>query len=76
MHLSNYIPLKNFVKLVFEFELSPLCVQLIRVLEGGDPVVPIGLDLNTVGSRSGHLPGVSSQRQPKLRGNHSRKLSH
>lgn len=51
-------------------------MQLIRVLEGGDPVVPIGLDLNTVGSRSGHLPGLSSQRQLKPRGNHSRRLSH
>ncbi|XP_050366512.1 inactive protein kinase SELMODRAFT_444075-like [Argentina anserina] len=57
-------------------EFRPSMSKVIRVLEGGDPVVPIGLDLNTVGSRSGHLPGVSSQQQPKPRGNHSRKLSH
>ncbi|KAK9947150.1 hypothetical protein M0R45_012584 [Rubus argutus] len=57
-------------------EFRPSMSKLIRVLEGGDPVVPIGLDLNTVGSRSGHLPGLSSQRQLKPRGNHSRRLSH
>ncbi|KAL6215937.1 hypothetical protein ACLB2K_015363 [Fragaria x ananassa] len=57
-------------------DFRPSMSKLIRVLEGGDPVVPIGLDLNTAGSRSGHLPGASSQKQPKPRGNHSRKLSH
>jgi hypothetical protein len=46
------------------------------VLEGGDLVVPLGIDLNTVGSRSGHLGGLSSFRQPEVRRNHSRKLSH
>jgi hypothetical protein len=45
------------------------------VLEGGDSV-PLGLDLDTVGSRSGHLGGVSSGRQPGLRRSHSRTLSH
>lgn len=46
------------------------------MLEGGDPVVPLGLDLNSVGSRSGHLNSLRSQRQPEARGSHSRTLSH
>jgi hypothetical protein len=48
------------------------------VLEGGDPVVSLGLDLSTIGSRSGHLGGLtlSSFRQPEVKRNHSRKLSH
>lgn len=46
------------------------------MLEGGDPLVPLGLDPNSVGSRSGHLHGLSSRAQPEMRRNHSRTLSH
>ncbi|GMY28538.1 inactive protein kinase SELMODRAFT_444075-like [Fagus crenata] len=56
-------------------ESRPLMSKVLRVLEGGDSV-PLGLDLDTVGSRSGHLGGVSSGRQPGLRRSHSRTLSH
>lgn len=45
------------------------------MLEGGD-LFPLGLDLNTVGCRSGHLGGISSFRQPELKRKHSRRLSH
>nr|XP_008377373.2 inactive protein kinase SELMODRAFT_444075-like [Malus domestica] len=54
-------------------ESRPPMSKVLRVLEGGDPVVPLGLDLNTAGSRSGHLPGL---RRPEARGSHSRTLSH
>ncbi|KAI5353948.1 hypothetical protein L3X38_006842 [Prunus dulcis] len=57
-------------------ESRPPMSKVLRVLEGGDPVVPLGLDLNPVGSRSGHLNGLRSQRQPEARGSHSRTLSH
>ncbi|PQM41046.1 inactive protein kinase isoform X1 [Prunus yedoensis var. nudiflora] len=57
-------------------ESRPPMSKVLRVLEGGDPVVPLGLNLNSVGSRSGHLNGLRSQRQPEARGSHSRTLSH
>ncbi|KAB1220509.1 hypothetical protein CJ030_MR3G015762 [Morella rubra] len=57
-------------------ECRPPMSKVLRVLEGGDLLVPLGLDLNTVGSRSGHMGALSSSRQPEIRRNHSRKLSH
>ncbi|PQQ13565.1 inactive protein kinase isoform X1 [Prunus yedoensis var. nudiflora] len=57
-------------------ESRPPMSKVLRVLEGGDPVVPLGLELNSAGSRSGHLNGLRSQRQPEARGSHSRTLSH
>ena len=33
--------------------------QVLRILEGGDLAVPLSLDLNSVGNRSGRLPGLS-----------------
>ncbi|KAM4121873.1 hypothetical protein ACB094_01G038900 [Castanea mollissima] len=56
-------------------ESRPPMSKVLRVLEGGD-LVPLGLDLNTVGCRSGHLGGISSFRQPELKRKHSRRLSH
>lgn len=56
-------------------ESRPLMSKVLRVLEGGD-LVPLGSDPNTVGSRSGHLQGLSSRAQPELRICHSRRLSH
>ncbi|EXC07348.1 Inactive protein kinase [Morus notabilis] len=57
-------------------ESRPQMSKILRVLEGGDLLVPLGSDMNTVGSRSGHLQGLSSRVQPELRISHSRKLSH
>ncbi|KAI4336928.1 hypothetical protein L6164_015398 [Bauhinia variegata] len=54
----------------------PPMSKILRVLEGGDPVRPIGLDLNSVGNRSGHLSGLTSQTPPKGTRCHSRRLSH
>ncbi|KAK7815452.1 inactive protein kinase [Quercus suber] len=51
-------------------ESRPPMSKVLRVLEGGD-LVPLGLDLNTVGCRSGHLGGISSFRQPELKRKHS-----
>ncbi|MED6194700.1 hypothetical protein PIB30_030889 [Stylosanthes scabra] len=54
----------------------PPMSKILRVLEGGDAVRPIGLDFNSVGNRSGHLSGLSSHTPPKGTISHSRKLSH
>ncbi|XP_038718490.1 inactive protein kinase SELMODRAFT_444075-like isoform X2 [Tripterygium wilfordii] len=57
-------------------ESRPPMSKVLKLLEGGDLVVPIVLDLNSVGSRSGHLHGLSSYTPPEARGGHSRRLSH
>lgn len=57
-------------------ESRPTMSKVLRVLEGGDAAIPLCLDLNSVGSRSGHMHGLSSQTQPESRINHSRRLSH
>ncbi|GAB2267361.1 hypothetical protein Dimus_002346 [Dionaea muscipula] len=57
-------------------ESRPSMSKILRALEGGNVSIPIGLDLNSVGSRSAHMHGLSSHRRPGLRKCHSRKLSH
>ncbi|KAM6544164.1 hypothetical protein CsatB_008611 [Cannabis sativa] len=52
----------------------PQMSKVLRVLEGGDVVVPAGS--TSIGSRSGHLNGLSSRPKPELRVSHSRRLSH
>ncbi|XP_028779089.1 inactive protein kinase SELMODRAFT_444075-like isoform X2 [Neltuma alba] len=54
----------------------PPMSKILRMLEGGDPVRPIGLDLNSVGNRSGHLSGLTSHNQHRGTRSHSRRLSH
>ncbi|KAF7817542.1 inactive protein kinase [Senna tora] len=54
----------------------PPMSKILRVLEGGDPVRPVGLDLNSVGNRSGHLSGLRSHTQAQGTRCHSRRLSH
>ncbi|KAL1353779.1 hypothetical protein HN51_042445 [Arachis hypogaea] len=54
----------------------PPMSKILRVLEGGDAVRPIGLDFNSVGNRSGHLSGLSSHTPHKVTISHSRRLSH
>lgn len=54
----------------------PPMSKILRVLEGGDPVRPIGLDINSVGNTSGHLSGLKSHTPPKGTISHSRRLSH
>lgn len=75
----------DFISVIFPFEnvapgVKTFCFmsydQVLRVLEGGDAAIPLFLDLNTVGSRSGHMHGLSLQTQPELRIDHSRRLSH
>ncbi|XP_059636557.1 inactive protein kinase SELMODRAFT_444075-like isoform X2 [Cornus florida] len=53
----------------------PPMSKILRLLEGGDAVIRLGLDLNSVGSRSGHMRGLSSKTQLESR-THSRRLSH
>ncbi|KAJ1419754.1 Tyrosine-protein kinase, active site [Sesbania bispinosa] len=54
----------------------PPMSKILRVLEGGDPAGPMGLDINSVGNRSGHLSGLTSHTPPKSTVSHSRRLSH
>ncbi|KAH1212101.1 hypothetical protein AAZX31_14G076200 [Glycine max] len=54
----------------------PPMSKILRVLEGGDPVRPMGLDINSVGNTSGHLRGLKSHTPPKGTISHSRRLSH
>jgi len=49
--------------------------QILRVLEGGDPVVPLGLDFDPVGCRSAHLDGLTSHKPIEARRSHTRTLS-
>lgn len=50
--------------------------QVLRILEGGSAVIPLALDLNSVGSRSGHMEGLNSRRQLESKMRHSRRLSY
>lgn len=54
----------------------PSMSKVLRILEGGNSTIPIGLDLNSIGSQSGHMQGLTSRRQSELKKCHSRKLSH
>ncbi|KAI4321546.1 hypothetical protein MLD38_034914 [Melastoma candidum] len=54
-------------------ESRPPMSKVLRILEG-HPAGPFGLDLNTAGSRSGHLNGVCPRANHAR--SHSRKLSH
>ncbi|XVF73662.1 hypothetical protein PTKIN_Ptkin13bG0000700 [Pterospermum kingtungense] len=49
---------------------------VLKMLEGGDTSIPLSLDLNSVGKRSGHLRGLKTQTLPESRRRHSRRLSH
>ncbi|TXG52306.1 hypothetical protein EZV62_021475 [Acer yangbiense] len=57
-------------------ESRPSMSKVLRILEGADAAIPLALDLNSVGNRSGHLPGLSSRTNPEARMRHSRRLSH
>ncbi|XP_021283750.1 inactive protein kinase SELMODRAFT_444075-like isoform X2 [Herrania umbratica] len=57
-------------------ESRPPMSKVLRMLEGGDVSIPLSLDLNSIGNRSGHLCGLKTQTQPESRRRHSRKLSH
>ncbi|KAK8472976.1 hypothetical protein PHAVU_001G018000 [Phaseolus vulgaris] len=54
----------------------PPMSKILRVLEGADPVRPVGLDMNSVGNTSGHLSGLKSLTPPEGTISHSRRLSH
>ncbi|QCD98913.1 brassinosteroid insensitive 1-associated receptor kinase 1 [Vigna unguiculata] len=54
----------------------PPMSKILRVLEGGDPVHPMGLDINSIGNTSGHLSGLKSLTPPEGTITHSRTLSH
>ncbi|KAH9604675.1 hypothetical protein KSS87_023684 [Heliosperma pusillum] len=56
-------------------ECRPTMSKVLRILEGGNTPMPLGLDLNSVGSQSGHLQGLQPRRYSELRKCHSRKLS-
>ncbi|XP_017981501.1 PREDICTED: inactive protein kinase SELMODRAFT_444075 isoform X2 [Theobroma cacao] len=57
-------------------ESRPSMSKVLRMLEGGDVSIPLSLDLNSIGNRSGHLRGLKTQTQPESRRRHSRRLSH
>lgn len=56
-------------------ESRPSMSKVLRILEGSNTPMPLGLDLNSVGSQSGHMQGLSTRRHSELRKCHSRKLS-
>ncbi|KMT19319.1 hypothetical protein BVRB_1g013230 [Beta vulgaris subsp. vulgaris] len=56
-------------------ETRPSMSKVLRILEGSNTPMPLGLDLNSVGSQSGHMQGLSTRRHSELRKCHSRKLS-
>ncbi|XP_022974898.1 inactive protein kinase SELMODRAFT_444075-like isoform X2 [Cucurbita maxima] len=56
-------------------ESRPSMSKILRVLEGGDPVVPLGLDFDPVGCRSAHLDGLTSHKPIEARRSHTRTLS-
>ncbi|XP_058220933.1 inactive protein kinase SELMODRAFT_444075-like isoform X2 [Rhododendron vialii] len=57
-------------------ESRPPVSKVLRILEAGDGVVPLGLDLNSVGSRSGYMQGLNSNIRLESTNRHSRSLSH
>ncbi|KAF7141543.1 hypothetical protein RHSIM_Rhsim06G0040000 [Rhododendron simsii] len=57
-------------------ESRPPVSKVLRILEAGDGVIPLGLDLNSVGSRSGYMQGLNSKTQLESTNRHSRSLSH
>ncbi|OMO87660.1 hypothetical protein CCACVL1_08839 [Corchorus capsularis] len=65
-----------FLCLSREPESRPPMSKVLRMLEGGDMSIPLSLDLNSIGNRSGHLRGLKTQPQPESRRRHSRRLSH
>ncbi|XP_058216905.1 proline-rich receptor-like protein kinase PERK8 [Rhododendron vialii] len=50
--------------------------KVLRILETGDGVVPLGLDLNSVGSRSGYIRGLNSNIGLESTNGYSCRLSH
>ncbi|KAI3439680.1 Protein kinase domain-containing protein [Psidium guajava] len=56
-------------------ESRPPMSKVVRILEG-QSLIPLALDLNAAGSRSGHLNGVCSRMHRETMRNHSRKHSH
>lgn len=65
-----------FLCLSHDPESRPPMSKVLRLLEGGDLSIPLSLDLNSIGNRSGHLRGLKTQTQPESRRSHSRRLSH
>ncbi|KAK8513882.1 hypothetical protein V6N13_005070 [Hibiscus sabdariffa] len=65
-----------FLCLSHDLESRPPMSKILRMLEGGESSIPLSLDLNSIGNRSGHLRGLKTQTQPESRRLHSRKLSH
>ncbi|KAI3922294.1 hypothetical protein MKX01_005983 [Papaver californicum] len=57
-------------------ESRPSMSKVLRILEGGDSIIPLGSDSDSIGSRSQRLHGLSSRVRTGSRGVHSRKLSH
>ncbi|MCL7047493.1 hypothetical protein MKW94_028020 [Papaver nudicaule] len=57
-------------------ESRPSMSKVLRILEGGDSIIPLGSDSDSIGSRSQRLLGLSSRVRTGSRGVHSRKLSH
>ncbi|KAK8708030.1 hypothetical protein V6N13_059077 [Hibiscus sabdariffa] len=65
-----------FLCLSHDPESRPSMSKILRMLEGGDTSIPLNLDLNSIGNRSGRLRGLKTQTQLESRRLHSRKLSH
>ncbi|KAK8596777.1 hypothetical protein V6N13_001383 [Hibiscus sabdariffa] len=65
-----------FLCLSHDPESRPPMSKILGMLEGGESSIPLSLDLNSIGNRSGHLRGLKTQAQPESRRLHSRNLSH
>ncbi|XP_022894368.1 inactive protein kinase SELMODRAFT_444075-like isoform X2 [Olea europaea var. sylvestris] len=57
-------------------ELRPPMSKVLRTLERGSSVSALALDLNSIGSRSGHMEGLNSKRPLESNLRHSRRLSY
>lgn len=57
-------------------DLRPPMSKVVKMLEGGNPVAPLGSDLDSIGCRSGHMQGLKSSTLAELRRRHSRRLSY
>ncbi|KAI3460270.1 hypothetical protein Pfo_016933 [Paulownia fortunei] len=56
--------------------LRPPMSKVVKMLEGGSPVIPLALDLGSIGCRSGHMQGLNSNAQLESKTRHSRRLSY
>ncbi|KAL3640793.1 hypothetical protein CASFOL_015761 [Castilleja foliolosa] len=57
-------------------DMRPPMSKVVKMLEGGNPIMPLALDLDSVGCRSGHIRGTNSNASLESKRRHSRRLSY